>query len=58
MREEEISFLRCWLLPTNKYSVFEGFTESRLAVSQAWTESSVEDRIDKFLADSEAEKEM
>jgi len=40
------------------YSVLDGLTVRRFDVSQEWTELSVEERISRFLAESEAEKEM
>lgn len=41
-----------------RYSVLEGFTVSRLTVSQEWTLSRVEERMDRLWVKSEAEKDM
>ena len=45
-------------MPIKRYSVLEGLTERRLDVSQLWTVSSLDDRMDKEQVESEAEKEM
>ena len=55
---EDLSFDRCCGVPMRRYSVLDGLTVRRFDVSQAWTELSVEERVSRFLAESEAEKEM
>ena len=56
--EEEKNLARCWLVPTNKYSVLDGLTERRFAVSQAWIESRVEESMAELEAASELENEI
>lgn len=48
----------CWFVPIRRYSVFEGLTERRFDVSQEWTESRVEERMERLAVESELVKEM
>ena len=53
-----VSFERYCGVPMIRNSVLEGFTERRFEVSHAWTESRVEDRVVRLVAESELLKEM
>ena len=44
--DDEINFARCFLVPTKRYSVFEGLTTKRFAESQECTESRAVERRD------------
>jgi hypothetical protein len=56
--DEEVTLERCCGVPISRYSDLDGLTVRRLDVSQEWTESSVEDNVERLLAESEELKEM
>lgn len=58
VRELLMIFERCWGVPKSRYSVFSGFTERRLEVSQEKTSSRMEDRLSRPVLDSVLEKEV
>ena len=55
---EEIILERCLGVPNRMYSVFDGFTQSLLSVSQEYTELSEEESYERAKSESEQEKEM